>query len=116
MRRLISIMLVLILPVQFSLAGASGHCTDKTAAIAQHIAHHGHDSVVADPSGGDELSASTSVEIECGVCHLGCCKLRAASQAIVPMVTSHRVDREPPQSPAQWHPAPLLRPPRHALA
>ncbi|MBL8521349.1 MAG: cobalt-zinc-cadmium resistance protein [Betaproteobacteria bacterium] len=116
MRRWISILLVLILPLQFSLAGAAGHCSDIADPAAAHVAHHGHAGVDPVAGGEQDTGKSASVDIECEVCHLGCAKLRAAPQDVARLTGSERVDCEPPQSLAQCHPAPLLRPPSHSLA
>jgi hypothetical protein len=81
MRRIVHILLLVILPIQFAWAAASGYCRHEKGNAAEHFGHHQHQHKTAS---GDASKASTTaklsgVDADCATCHL------SAAQSIVSM-------------------------------
>lgn len=106
MRRFFSLLLMLLLPLQFSFAAAAAYCVDEKPEVAAHFGHHDH--ADADLTAADDADAG---QADCGVCHLACAK--AQSAIYLPTVTPE------PQAPVaflhdsfpQHEPEPSDRPP-----
>lgn len=113
MRRWLSLLLLLILPLQFSLAAAAAYCQHEQAPDARHFGHHVHVHEAADagahpataqPAQDHGKTAPASADNDCGICHLGSVQpvsvefalhtLRAAPQ--VPQVRVHRLGTRHP--------------------
>jgi len=73
MRRWLSILLLVFLPLQFSWAAVGVYCQHETGAAAKHFGHHDHQHK-ADASHGDKADpkAAGGIDNDCGVCHAGC--------------------------------------------
>lgn len=81
MRRWCGILLLLLLPFQFSWAAVAGYCQHERDVTPQHIGHHEHAheapatlDVAADTQ-GDERSSATGVDADCAYCHLSAAKV-----------------------------------------
>ncbi len=72
MRRWLLLLLLTLLPIQWTWAEAAGYCAHEPAAAMQHFGHHAHQH--AEASGDDDASASSLADIDqdCGACHAGC--------------------------------------------
>lgn len=115
MKRLFAILLMLILPLQFSFAAASAYCEDEVAVVTtEHYGHHDHgDAHAPVKPDADEKSAGHA---ECGVCHLGCAKLLNAPLTLGIFESDLPTDVPLLLSAAQHQPSPLQRPPIASLA
>jgi len=83
MRRLLTILLLLVLPLQFSWAAAAAYCQHGGASDRQaHMGHHEHRHVAdsapdADPqahAGMADAGQQQGVDDDCAFCHFGCGK------------------------------------------
>ena len=114
MKRLFAILLMLILPLQFSYAVASAYCEDDVIVTTAHYGHHDHgDAHQPVKSDADENSAG---HVECGVCHLGCAKLLNAALTLGALESDLPTDVPLLLSVAQHQSSPLQRPPIASLA
>ena len=87
MRRWLSILLLVLLPFQFSWAAAASYCQHETSKLASHFGHHEHKHEVAKvKSGGmertDAVNKLGALDDDCVMCHLGCMPPIAASQVV----------------------------------
>lgn len=93
-RRLIFIVLLAILPVQFSWAAASAYCRHESGAAMKHFGHHEHQHQAA-PDGASKdkkAASSTQTDNDCGTCQL------SAAQPIPPAAPAMAVQgTEPPR-------------------
>ncbi len=118
MKRFLAILLMLVLPLQFSFAAAASYCEDEVAAVSlEHYGHHDHGDLgeASEPakSDGDQKPAAHA---ECGVCHLGCAKVLNAPLALGTLEAELPSDVQLLLSAAQHQPSPLQRPPIALLA
>ncbi len=69
MRRWLSILLLVLLPFQFSWSVAAGYCGHESSPSVQHIGHHVHQHTdgSADKS---EAPSKLAPDTDCGTCHL----------------------------------------------
>jgi len=79
MRRFIAILLLVLLPLEFSWAAVTSYCGSETGAAADHIGHHDHAShcqggKLADPGSKNNADGASSPEsgADCGHCHGSC--------------------------------------------
>jgi hypothetical protein len=74
MRRLFAILLLVLVPMQLSLAAVSEYCHDDQSRGARHPGHHEH--AIADAHHDGENSHAPvpagDLHNDCGFCHLGC--------------------------------------------
>ena len=96
MRHWFCVLLLTLLPLQFSWGAVAGYCTHESSPQAKHLGHHQHqhgDTPVDSPVGAaddadapsqrDDGRASASVDPDCGHCHdLGV-------GVLMPLVTMH---------------------------
>ena len=87
MRRWLSILLLVMLPFQFSWAAAASYCQHETGKLSSHFGHHEHKHEVAkvktsDNERGDKTSSFGALDDDCVMCHLGCVPPIAASRAV----------------------------------
>lgn len=72
MRRLLAIIVLLVLPLQWSFAAVSEYCQHETAPAAQaHLGHHDGQSV-DQASGPDKDKPGDSGDVDCAMCHHLC--------------------------------------------
>ena len=69
MRRLVLILLVALLPLQFAWAGAAAYCQHETGAAANHFGHHEHVHHGKAKTGNNTLLADQ----DCVLCHVIAC-------------------------------------------
>lgn len=82
MRRWLSILLLVLMPLQFTWGAAAAYCEHETSSEARHFGHHEH--AHADggqqaqgkkPAPGDKLKpAKSGLDSDCGACHLSAAK------------------------------------------
>jgi hypothetical protein len=68
-------LLVLLLPLQFSWAAISAYCEHETNAASHHFGHHEHkhqNSTSSKVEDADPASKSGGFDADCGVCHANC--------------------------------------------
>ncbi|MFZ5520671.1 MAG: cation efflux protein, CzcI family [Pseudomonadota bacterium] len=74
MRRWLTLLLVLVLPIQFTWAVAAPYCQHEKAASVRHFGHHAHDheatASTAEQKAGKPAGLAY-VDHDCGFCHLG---------------------------------------------
>ncbi|MGE4049723.1 MAG: cation efflux protein, CzcI family [Piscinibacter sp.] len=118
MRRWLAILMLALLPLQFSWAAVAAYCGHESGEAAQHLGHHEHKH--AGLSGTDQDSSPTDqdspagFDFDCGHCHGTCASMPAPVGDVSPLTqASHRVTpvegavRTLPQSPPerpQWLP------------
>ena len=80
MRRLLAIVLLVLLPLQFSWAAVASYCKHETQADAEHFGHHEHQhhgntTVDADPAVDPQAEGDKTLgamDVDCGHCHGHC--------------------------------------------
>lgn len=71
MRRLVLIIMMLLLPVQWTWAAAAAYCAHESNVGTQHIGHHVHEHHASgDVSKDGKTPSPPSADNDCGVCHL----------------------------------------------
>lgn len=88
MRRWLSILILVMLPFQFSWAASASYCQHETSKLASHFGHHEHKHQGAKvKSGGSERSdvgnKLGALDDDCALCHLG---------YLAPVAAAHVVD------------------------
>jgi len=77
MRRFFSLLLMLLLPLQFSFAAAAAYCVDEKPEVTAHFGHHDHaDASVNITDDADDGKA------DCEICHLACAKAQATASVL----------------------------------
>jgi hypothetical protein len=75
MHRFLAVLLLALLPLQFSWAAVSAYCGHEADAQAQHLGHHEHpphaDAGTADGHDADSGTPAGTGGIDCGHCHAG---------------------------------------------
>ena len=87
MRRWLTILLLVLLPLQFSWAAAASYCQHDGDASTQHVGHHDHQHQVADSSAAgnatsdatngdtpDAKGKSTGLDGDCAYCQMSIAK------------------------------------------
>jgi hypothetical protein len=79
MRRWLTILLLVMLPFQFTWAAAAAYCQHETSPEVRHIGHHQHEHKdVSDAGKSDVQDATKSTKLmgdnDCGYCHLSAAK------------------------------------------
>ena len=116
MRRWLAILLLVLLPVQFTWAMVADYCAHEPDATAAHFGHHDHEShghAAAEPTLGDagdqatpDDPASPAPQVDCGHCHghsIGMFDVpapvagQAFSSASLSAVEALRADHLPPK-------------------
>lgn len=76
MRHWLCVVLLALLPVQFSWAAVTGYCTHESSTQARHLGHHEHvhgdaaaDATADAKANPDDGRASASIDPDCGHCH-----------------------------------------------
>jgi hypothetical protein len=79
MRRCLAILLLVMLPLQFSWAAVANYCGHETGATVDHVGHHDHGAhdhgtTVADTGDQDQTDgpSSSASSIDSGHCHGHC--------------------------------------------
>ena len=82
LRRWLSILLLIWLPLQFSWAAAASQCRHEEGQAAQHLGHHLHlhkKAPADEPDSKKEAGAKVAVDADCAHCHLSSMQSIAAS-------------------------------------
>ncbi len=85
MRRWLSILLLIVLPLQFSWAVAATYCQHE-ADVNQHFGHHGHKHHADGKKEAVKASLSV-VDNDCAVCHAGCIAALTTSDSLIPEIS-----------------------------
>jgi hypothetical protein len=72
MRRLFTIFLLVLLPLQLSWASVVVYCQHETGGQAKHFGHHDHQHQAGENQGTADTQLSGGVDNDCGTCHAGC--------------------------------------------
>ena len=118
MRRWFAILMLALLPLQFSWAAVAAYCGHESGDAAQHMGHHEHqhadeaDAHKLGPQGGEMTSAGS--DFDCGHCHVSWVtileplrELPTRTLAPHPAMSAEGIVRTLPQSPPdrpQWRP------------
>jgi hypothetical protein len=91
MRHCIAVLLLVLLPLQFSWAVVADYCQHDAEIVTDHLGHHDHASHAPDNAAGkgkakagSEGSTSASADIDCGHCHGHCAAVLAAPDRLEP--------------------------------
>ena len=73
MHRWFTILLLLLLPTQFSWAAMTAYCGHEQGVAAKHLGHHDHVHKAGSAESSQEgKKPQGSVDADCAICHLGC--------------------------------------------
>jgi hypothetical protein len=118
MRRWFAILLLAVLPFQFSWAAVAAYCGHESGQQAQHLGHHAHQHTGPDAaelgSAPADHKAPAGADVDCGQCHGTCANLPAPVGTLpAPLLAPHAVPpvegavrtlaQSPPERP-QWLP------------
>ena len=118
MRRWLAILMLTLLPLQFSWAAVAAYCGHENGQRAQHLGHHEHQHAdqakVSKDSTPADQSAPSGFDFDCGHCHGTCAGMPAPADGLAPNAqVSHPVTsiegtlrtlaQSPPERP-QWLP------------
>lgn len=120
MKRTFLILLMLLLPMQFSFAAGMRYCADETAAASEHFGHHQHmagaDAHKAEGEHASNSPEPSGGEFDCHYCH----SVSASVPVVIAALSASEFGLPPkvvlPLSAAQYQPLPLQRPPIASLA
>lgn len=116
MRRIFAILLMALLPVQFTWAAVTSYCGHESGAASQHFGHHEHqhnaDAVAKKVDGSSASKTLGSDDLDCAHCHGSCAgmtcppaSLTSPTLASQPAALAQSVVRSmvhsPPERP-QW--------------
>lgn len=73
LRRSLLLLLLLLMPLQFSWAVVSSYCQHESDETAAHFGHHPHQH--QDEDGAPAVSKLAGADPDCGSCHGGFCSL-----------------------------------------
>lgn len=94
MRRLFAILLLTLLPLQFSWAAVAGYCGHETGTQTRHLGHHEHQHAEADGAAHDaapaEQGAPAVFDFDCGNCHGTSAGLPAPVDDTAPLTPASR--------------------------
>ena len=94
MRRWLSLLLLVLLPLQFTWAAAAVYCQHEAAPAARHVGHHEHeheDAVQAKKDTRDAVKlAKFTSDNDCGSCHLTALKPLQAEPLAVPALNGRQ--------------------------
>lgn len=87
MRRWLSILLLVVMPFQFSWAAVGTYCEHETGRLAQHFGHHEHEhQAVAATSGEESTTAKSTPALDVADCHFHCqCVVDMPASMVMPM-------------------------------
>ena len=118
MRRWLAIIMLTLLPLQFSWAAVAVYCGHETGKQVQHLGHHEHQHTAQSGVGKDgsstDKSPAASFDFDCAHCHSYCGSMPpSVGDMAQPTLTSHpmalvkdalrTLAQSPPERP-QWQP------------
>jgi hypothetical protein len=73
MRKLLTILLLALLPLQFSWAAVAGYCEHEVGVASEHVGHHEHRHADAERQDNDSKNVTTTgvMHPDCATCHGG---------------------------------------------
>lgn len=99
MRRWLAVLLLALLPLQFSWAAVADYCMHESGETADHVGHHDHESHAhgaaqsdADNKAKADAGSSSTATFDCSHCHGGCAVTLDLPAVLVP----HTVEHAPP--------------------
>lgn len=103
MRRWLAVLLLVLLPLQFSWAAVADYCMHESGETADHVGHHDHASHAhgaaqvdadadADARATSDGGSSTAAKVDCSHCHGGCAVTLDLPAGLVP----HTIEHAPP--------------------
>ena len=94
MRKLFFLVVLLILPVQFAWAAATGYCRHETGEARKHFGHHEHQHRTAQDGVAKDSKAPSSLgaDSDCGVCQLSAAQVVPSTKAVIAITSA-----EPPR-------------------
>jgi hypothetical protein len=121
MTRLFTIFLLLLLPLQFSLAAASAYCVDETEVRSEHFGHHEHNGdkeLAVDNQNifGSDPVEKLSADTSCHLCHAAFANVPVIFAALGSLGHDLPKDVSPSHRAPQHQTTPLQRPPIVSLA
>lgn len=69
MKKLLLILLLAVLPLQYTWAAAAVYCTHENAQTTKHFGHHSHQHDAADAK-ADSPDKKPGADNDCGTCHM----------------------------------------------
>ena len=114
MRSWLVVLLLVLMPLQFSWAAMGAFCQHERGSDASHAGHHAHEHRSQSDSDGATSQTSASVaDADCGTCHAGCSiaapdaqagmgAMASASWASLRAVQPRSAPFDVPERP-QWH-------------
>ncbi len=81
-RRLLAIVLLALLPLQFSWAAVASYCEHETSVGAGHVCHHEHPHQANVDDGCPEGPATGAGDVDCGHCHGHCTGLLGLPESL----------------------------------
>ena len=91
MRRLLILLLLAVLPLQFAWGAAAAYCGHEKAPSAGHFGHHSHQHQAKAESDSGSAAKKASVladDLDCAFCHLGCVQPCASQTTSVAAIQS----------------------------
>ncbi|MBU0588332.1 MAG: DUF2946 family protein [Gammaproteobacteria bacterium] len=85
MRRLLLILFLLALPLQFTWGAAARYCSHETVDSVSHFGHHSHVHQTAVSDSAEPLASGD--DTDCGYCHLACAQPLICTNASVSLRT-----------------------------
>jgi hypothetical protein len=86
MRRYVALLLLALLPLQFSWAAVSAYCGHEADAQTQHLGHHEHpqhaEAGAADGHDADSGTPTANSGVDCSHCHAGVLALTQPAPAL----------------------------------
>jgi hypothetical protein len=116
MHRCFAILLLCLLPLQFSWAAVGAYCGHETGKHAQHLGHHEHQhagqTATDKESALSDQKAPAGFDFDCGHCHSTCASMPALAGDMTPLTLPSRpvtpaegilrtLSQSPPERP-QW--------------
>lgn len=101
MRGLLLLLILTLLPLQFSAAAVAGCCEHVAAVQVTHDQHHPPLHGAATDLSGTKLGGSAAFDLDCGTCHANCAA--AVTTTALPDFSRAGADR---MEPAAGHPSP----------
>lgn len=93
MRRLVLLLLVVLLPLQFAWGAVTSYCEHETGAASQHFGHHEH---VHKGTKSVDADGKAGFDNDCGTCQAaGSAAIASAEASAAPLALPHFLTAEP---------------------
>jgi hypothetical protein len=84
MRRLFTIFLLVLLPLQLSWASVAAYCQHEADGQAQHFGHHEHEHQASQTQDDADSKLSGGIDNDCGACNAGYVVAILGDMAVTP--------------------------------